>query len=74
MTYIEQAQQRWPSRRISGAGQFAIVPLDDQTVRLFVTRAEAEQVIINPMRVMVVDLSARQVRRLYRNPADQEPD
>jgi len=74
MNYIEQAKLRWPDRHVSGAGQFAIVPLDDQTVRLFVTRAEAEQIIANPMRVMICDLAARQVRRLYRNPADQERD
>src|SRR5208282_1289030 len=57
MNYLEQARQRWPNRHISGAGQFAIIPLDDQTCRLFVTRAEAQQVILNPIRVMVVDLN-----------------
>jgi len=66
MNYLEQARQRWPNRHISGAGQFAIIPLDDQTCRLFVTRAEAQQVILNPIRVMVVDLNARTTRRLIR--------
>jgi hypothetical protein len=74
MNYIEQAQQRWPDRHVSGAGSIAVIPLDDKTCRLFVTRAEANQIIVNPMRVMVVDLNARTTRRLYRNPADQERD
>jgi hypothetical protein len=74
MTYIEQARQRWPDRHVSGAGSIAVIPLDDKTCRLFVTRAEAQQVILNSMRVMVVDLDARQGRRLVRNFSDRERD
>lgn len=48
-------------RHISGAGQFAVVPLDDNTCRLFMTMAEAYAIIANPMRCMVCDLAEREL-------------
>ena len=58
-TYYDRARLRWPMRHISGAGQFAVVPLDDNTCRLFMTLTEAHAVIANPMRVMICDLAER---------------
>ena len=58
-TFYDIARDRWPDRHISGGGSIAVIPLDDKSCRLFVTMVEAEQIIVNPMRVMVCDLAER---------------
>ncbi len=67
-TFYDIASDRWPMRRISGAGQFAVVPMDSQTIVLCMTRGEAENMIIDRMRVMVCDLQERSLPDFDRIP------
>ena len=67
-TFYDITRDRWPMRYIKGAGQFAVIPLDDQTVRLFMTLAEAHAAIIAPLRAMVCDLQERSLPDFDRIP------
>jgi hypothetical protein len=77
MSYRNLAFVRFPGRPLDGAGRWAVVPMDSPTIYLHPTADAAHAQIADPRRAKVVDLLAepvKPVRRLYRNPADQEPD
>lgn len=56
VNYTEIATQRWPGRKVSGAGRFALVPVDSAEVRLFRQRIDAQLQVLDWLRVGIVDL------------------
>lgn len=76
--FVEIAKGKWPNRTVEGAGRWAVVPLDSPTIYLHGTPDEARAQVLDPRRVRIVDpiepVRKPNCPRLYRNPADQEPD
>ena len=54
--YTETATTRWPDRKISGTGRFALLPMDSAVVLLYESHQQARCQIIDWSRVEVVDL------------------
>ena len=56
VNYAETATKRWPNRKISGSGRFALVPMDSAVVLLYGSHREARCQVIDDSRVEIVDL------------------
>ncbi len=56
MDYAQTATTRWPDRKVSGSGRFALVPMDSAVVLLYGSHREARCQVIDDSRVEIVDL------------------
>jgi hypothetical protein len=64
--YTETATTRWPDRKVSGSGRFALLPLDSAVVRLYSTHREARVQVLDSSRVEIVDLAREQPKPVVR--------
>ena len=56
MNYAETATTRWPDRKVSGSGRFALVAFDFPTVSLYGSHREARCAVLDISRFKIVDL------------------
>lgn len=56
VNYVETATRRWPNRKVSGSGRFALVPMDSAVVLLYGSHREARCQVIDSSRVQIIDL------------------
>jgi hypothetical protein len=54
--YVETATKRWPNRKVSGSGRFALVPMDSAVVLLYGSHREARCQVLDASRIQIVDL------------------
>lgn len=65
-TYLQTATDRWPTRKISGDGRYALVPFDSAVVRLYRQRIDAQLQVLDWLRVEIIDLDHEQPRPVIR--------
>jgi len=66
VNYVEIATKRWPDRKVTGDGRFALVPLDSAEVRLYRQRIDAQLQVLDWLRVEIVDLDQPVPKRVVR--------
>jgi hypothetical protein len=64
--YQQTAATRWPDRKVSGSGRFALVPLDSAVVRLYRQRIDAQLQVLDWLRVEIIDLDREQPKPVVR--------